>query len=103
MDISNRSKRKMIDQLYKKAMPKKPQKAYLFVKTGVQVKAGKGKVLVDQRMKKDVRKHRMGKAGKSSSKKGRKVKAQGVNGTWKGPAKKGRKGGAKSKKMGSRD
>lgn len=102
-DISDRSKRKMIDQLYKKAVPKKPQKEYVVAKKGVQVKTGKGKVLVDRRMKKDARKRGMGKAGKGSSKKGRNGKAQGGKGSGKGPAKKGKKGGAKSKKMGVHD
>ncbi|KAI3446129.1 hypothetical protein Pfo_002794 [Paulownia fortunei] len=73
-DISDRSKRKMIDQLYKKAAPKKPEKEYVVAKKGVQVKAGKGKVLVDRRMKKDARKHGMSKQGKG--KKG-KQKGQG--------------------------
>lgn len=63
-DISDRSKRKMIEQLYKKAAPKKPEKEYVVAKKGVQVKAGKGKVLVDRRMKKDARKHGMSKQGK---------------------------------------
>lgn len=102
-DISDRSKRKMIDQLYKKAVPKKPEKEYVVAKKGVQVKAGKGKVLVDRRMKKDARKHGMGKAGKGSSKKGKNGKARGGKGSGKGPAKKGKKGGAKSKKMGVHD
>ncbi|OWM87239.1 pre-rRNA 2'-O-ribose RNA methyltransferase [Punica granatum] len=102
-DISDRSKRKMIDQLYKKAVPKKPQKEYVVAKKGVQVRAGKGKVLVDRRMKKDARKSGMGKAGKGSSKKGKNVKAKGGKGSGKGPAMKGKKGGGKSKKMGVRD
>ncbi|KAL2537672.1 FtsJ-like methyltransferase family protein [Forsythia ovata] len=62
-DISDRSKRKMIEQLHKKATPKKE---YVISKKGVQVKAGKGKVLVDRRMKKDVRKQRMSKRGKQN-------------------------------------
>ncbi|KAK7404431.1 hypothetical protein VNO78_05322 [Psophocarpus tetragonolobus] len=67
-EISDRSKRKQIEQLYKKAVPKRPKKEYVVAKKGVQVKAGKGKVLVDRRMKKDVRKRGMGKAGKGGSK-----------------------------------
>ncbi|KAL0422775.1 UNVERIFIED_CONTAM: AdoMet-dependent rRNA methyltransferase spb1 [Sesamum latifolium] len=63
-DISDRSKRKMIEQLYKKAAPKKPEREYVVAKKGVQVKTGKGKVLVDRRMKKDARKHGMSKQGK---------------------------------------
>ncbi|KAG2617455.1 hypothetical protein PVAP13_3NG181184 [Panicum virgatum] len=63
-DINERSKRKMIDQIYRKAMPKKPQKEYVVAKKGVQVRAGKGKVLVDRRMKKDKRAGGTGKKGK---------------------------------------
>lgn len=63
-DISDRSKRKMIEQLYSKAVPKRPEKEYVVAKKGVQVKAGKGKVLVDRRMKKDVRSHGRNKKGK---------------------------------------
>jgi len=63
-DINERSKRKMIDQIYRKAMPKKPQKEYVVAKKGVQVRAGKGKVLVDPRMKKDKRAGGTGKKGK---------------------------------------
>ncbi|KAL2537569.1 FtsJ-like methyltransferase family protein [Forsythia ovata] len=65
-DISDRSKRKMIEQLHKKATPKTPKKEYVISKKGVQVEAGKGKVLVDRRMKKDVRKQRMSKRGKQN-------------------------------------
>lgn len=63
-EISDRSKRKMIDQLYKKATPKKPEKEYVVAKKGVQVRPGKGKVLVDRRMKKDARSR--GKGGPQS-------------------------------------
>ena len=67
-DISDRSKSKQIERLYKKAAPKKPQKEYVVAKKGVQVKTGKGKVLVDRRMKKDLRKRGTGKPGRGSSK-----------------------------------
>ncbi|WOL14488.1 FtsJ-like methyltransferase family protein [Canna indica] len=77
-DISERSKRKMIDQLYKKATPKKPQKEYVVAKKGVKMKVGKGKVLVDPRMKKDARSRGMGKAGKGGSKKGKGAKGKKV-------------------------
>ncbi|XP_057516940.1 uncharacterized protein LOC130798092 [Amaranthus tricolor] len=84
-DINDRSKRRMIDQLYKKAAtPRKPKKELVVAKKGVHVKAGKGKVLVDRRMKKDARqqgmKKKQGKKGrgkdsaKRSGKKGNKVK-----------------------------
>ncbi|TKY67569.1 AdoMet-dependent rRNA methyltransferase spb1 [Spatholobus suberectus] len=77
-EISDRSKRKQIEQLYRKAAPKKPKKEYVVAKKGVQVKAGKGKVLVDRRMKKDARKRGMGKAGKGGSKmKGKAPKGRG--------------------------
>ncbi|TKW25833.1 hypothetical protein SEVIR_3G145400v4 [Setaria viridis] len=67
-DINERSKRKMIDQIYRKAMPKKPQKEYVVAKKGVQVRTGKGKVLVDPRMKKDKRASGTGKKGKKGGK-----------------------------------
>ncbi|RZC44600.1 hypothetical protein C5167_037551 [Papaver somniferum] len=55
-DITDMSKSKMIDKLYRKAAPKRPKKEYVVAKKGVQVKTpGKGKVLVDRRMKKDKR------------------------------------------------
>nr|CAD1823866.1 unnamed protein product [Ananas comosus var. bracteatus] len=73
-DISERSKSKMIDQLYKKAMPKRPNKEYVVAKKGVSVKAGKGKVLVDRRMKKDARVRGMGKNGKGGGRKGKRRK-----------------------------
>ncbi|GAU42160.1 hypothetical protein TSUD_89590 [Trifolium subterraneum] len=67
-DISDRSKSKQIDRLYKNAVPKRPKKEYVVAKKGVQVKTGKGKVLVDRRMKKDLRKTGSGKTGKRGSK-----------------------------------
>lgn len=93
-DISDRSKRKMIEQLYKKAAPKKPQKEYVVAKKGVQVKAGKGKVIVDRRMKKDARSRGMNKQGKGRSKKGGLKKGKNTNtpkgkGSGKASAKKG--------------
>ncbi|XP_042486091.1 adoMet-dependent rRNA methyltransferase spb1 [Macadamia integrifolia] len=76
-DISEQSKMKMIDRLYKKAEPKKPQKEYVVAKKGVQVKAhGKGKVLVDRRMKKDSRTSGMSKKNKGGSKKGKNMKGK---------------------------
>ncbi|XP_074302017.1 adoMet-dependent rRNA methyltransferase spb1-like [Silene latifolia] len=63
-DINDRSKRRMIDQLYKKATPKKPGKEKVVAKKGVQVRPGNGKVLVDRRMKKDARQHGMNKKAK---------------------------------------
>ncbi|XP_039116042.1 adoMet-dependent rRNA methyltransferase spb1 [Dioscorea cayenensis subsp. rotundata] len=99
-DISERSKDKMINQLYKKAMPKRPQKEYVVAKKGVQVKPGKGKVLVDRRMKKDARSRGAGKSGKGKKMKGGakgKVKGQRNRGASKAPSK-GNKGGRKGMK-----
>ncbi|XP_057953422.1 adoMet-dependent rRNA methyltransferase spb1 [Malania oleifera] len=96
-DISDRSKGKLIEKLYKKAAPKRPKKEYVVAKKGVQVKAGKGKVLVDRRMKKDARSQGSGKQGKGGLKKGKNAKAQKGKGSNKG--KKANKG----KKMGMRD
>ena len=81
-DINDRSKGKMIEQVYRKAVPKRPQKEYVVAKKGVQVRPGKGKVLVDRRMKKDAR-------GSAASRKGKKA----------GKAAGKRKGTGSSKKM----
>ncbi|KAK7341475.1 hypothetical protein VNO80_24405 [Phaseolus coccineus] len=79
-EISDRSKRKQIEQLYKKAVPKRPKKEYVVAKKGVQVKTGKGKILVDRRMKKDARKRGMGRGGKGGSKaKGKAPKGKGAS------------------------
>ncbi|KAB5541453.1 hypothetical protein DKX38_014427 [Salix brachista] len=98
-EISDRSKGKLIEQLYKKATPKRPKKEYVVAKKGVTVKVGKGKVLVDRRMKKDAR--GMGKAGKGGLKKGKNAKGQ----RGKGPSKTSVKGnkGKKGKKMGTHE
>ncbi|KAK6916589.1 Ribosomal RNA methyltransferase Spb1, domain of unknown function DUF3381 [Dillenia turbinata] len=85
-DISDRSKRKMIEQLYKKAMPKRPKKELVVAKKGVQVKVGKGSVLVDRRMKKDAR--GMRKQGKGKGKKGNSKRGKG-KGSSKASGKKG--------------
>lgn len=100
-DINDRSKRKQIEQLYKKAMPKRPKKEVVVAKKGVQVKVGKGKVMVDPRMKKDARTRGMGgKPGKG--RKGKNVKAQKGKGAQKASATKGKKGN-RGKKMGMHD
>lgn len=91
-DISDRSKSKQIEQLYKKAVPKKPQKEYVVAKKGVQVKTGKGKVLVDRRMKKDARARGTGKPGKGGSKKGKNGKVRKGKGSVKASVRKGNKG-----------
>ncbi|KAK4349490.1 hypothetical protein RND71_032245 [Anisodus tanguticus] len=70
-EISEGSKRKMIEQLYRKAATtKKPEREYVVAKKGVQVKVGKGKVLVDPRMKADARKHGMKKKKQQGKGKG---------------------------------
>ncbi|EEF49423.1 pre-rRNA 2'-O-ribose RNA methyltransferase [Ricinus communis] len=91
-EISDRSKRKMIEQLYKKAQPKRPKKEYVVAKKGVANKAGKGKVLVDRRMKKDARVHGMSKRGKGNSKGGKNAKGQKSKGPRNVSAKNGKKG-----------
>ncbi|OMO75657.1 hypothetical protein COLO4_25955, partial [Corchorus olitorius] len=92
-EISERSKRKQIEQLYKKATPKRPQKEYVVAKKGVQVKTGKGKVLVDRRMKKDSRARGTGKQGKGGSKKGKNGKGRKGKGSFKASGKKGNRAG----------
>ncbi|KAJ0985878.1 hypothetical protein J5N97_004234 [Dioscorea zingiberensis] len=99
-DISERSKDKMINQLYKKAVPKRPQKEYVVAKKGVQVKAGKGKVLVDRRMKKDARSRGLGKSGKGKKMKGAKEKGKGKGQRNRGASKTAGKGGKKGGRKG---
>ncbi|CAA2974821.1 Putative rRNA methyltransferase [Olea europaea subsp. europaea] len=94
-EISDRLKRKMIEQLYKKATPKKPKKEYVVAKKGVQVKAGKGKVLVDRRMKKDARKQGMSKLVEET--KGKQKGKGSAKGSGKGKEKGMRKGKGESK------
>ncbi|XP_010433595.1 PREDICTED: putative rRNA methyltransferase [Camelina sativa] len=68
-DISDRSKDKMIDKLYKKAAePRKPRKELVVSKKGVGVKVGKGQKRVDRRMKSDARKRGGGKPGRNGQK-----------------------------------
>uniref|UniRef100_A0A803MXW3 Putative rRNA methyltransferase n=1 Tax=Chenopodium quinoa TaxID=63459 RepID=A0A803MXW3_CHEQI len=67
-DLPDRSKSRMINQLYKKAAtPRKPKKELVVAKKGVQVRAGKGKLLVDRRMKSDARQQGMNKQNKKGS------------------------------------
>ncbi|XP_047307608.1 pre-rRNA 2'-O-ribose RNA methyltransferase [Impatiens glandulifera] len=103
-EISDRSKRKMIEQLYNKATPKKPEREYVVAKKGVAVRGGKGKVVVDPRMKKDARTKglgRLGRGGKGNPKKaggGKKGQTgKGGKGTGKGS---GARGSASSRKAG---
>ncbi|KAG2282459.1 hypothetical protein Bca52824_053679 [Brassica carinata] len=68
-DITNRSKDKMIDKLYKKAVEtRKPKKEVVVSKKGVGVKVGKGQKRVDMRMKSDARKRGGGKPGRNGKK-----------------------------------
>ncbi|WZZ79535.1 hypothetical protein YC2023_100107 [Brassica napus] len=68
-DISNRSKDKMIDKLYKKAAETRKAKKELVVsKKGVGVNVGKGQKRVDRRMKSDARQRRGGKPGRKGMK-----------------------------------
>ncbi|CAA7397810.1 unnamed protein product [Spirodela intermedia] len=92
-DISDRSKSKMIEQVYRKAVPKKPQKEYVVAKKGVQVRPGSGKVLVDRRMKKDARVRGSGRHGKGDPKKGGRG-GKGKGGKGKAPKRKAPGGGA---------
>ncbi|XP_065865859.1 adoMet-dependent rRNA methyltransferase spb1 [Euphorbia lathyris] len=96
-DISDRSKGKMIEQLYKKATPRRPKKELVVAKKGVAVKAGKGKVLVDRRMKKDKRVHGMSsKQGKGTSKNGKGSKRSGKGSAKKGKGNRGNKAGMRA-------
>ncbi|CAH8301227.1 unnamed protein product [Eruca vesicaria subsp. sativa] len=70
-DISNRSKDKMIDKLYKKAVEtRKPKKELVVSKKGVGVKIGKDQKRVDRRMKSDARKRGGGRPGRNGKKSG---------------------------------
>ncbi|KAM0891805.1 hypothetical protein ACQ4PT_026180 [Festuca glaucescens] len=87
-DINEQSKAKMIDKIYRKAVStQRPKKEYVVAKKGVQVRTGKGKVLVDPRMKKDKR------AEKAGKKKGK----GGKGGAKGGKGKKGAAGGGQKK------
>ncbi|KAM0885358.1 hypothetical protein ACQ4PT_030431 [Festuca glaucescens] len=81
-DINEQSKAKMIDKIYRKAVStQRPKKEYVVAKKGVQVRTGKGKVLVDPRMKKDKRAEKAGKkkgkGGKGGAKGGKGKKGAG--------------------------
>ncbi|XP_021730562.1 adoMet-dependent rRNA methyltransferase spb1-like [Chenopodium quinoa] len=84
-DLPDRSKSRMINQLYKKAVtPRKPKKELVVAKKGVQVRAGKGKLLVDRRMKSDARQQGMNKQSKKGSGKGKGAGKGSVKGKGKG-------------------
>uniref|UniRef100_A0ACD5T784 Uncharacterized protein n=2 Tax=Avena sativa TaxID=4498 RepID=A0ACD5T784_AVESA len=98
-DINEQSKAKMIDKIYRKAVStQRPKKEYVVAKKGVQVRVGKGKVLVDPRMKKDKRAEKKGKGGKgkggAKGGKGKKGATPGGGGQ--------KKGGMRGKKPGGK-
>ena len=99
-DINEQSKAKMIDKIYRKAVStQRPKKEYVVAKKGVQVRTGKGKVLVDPRMKKDKRSAGSGKKGGKGGKGGGKGK-KGGGGKGGGGQKKGGKAGGGGRKAG---
>uniref|UniRef100_A0ACD5TDJ0 Uncharacterized protein n=1 Tax=Avena sativa TaxID=4498 RepID=A0ACD5TDJ0_AVESA len=100
-DINEQSKAKMIDKIYRKAVStQRPKKEYVVAKKGVQVRVGKGKVLVDPRMKKDKRAEKKGKGGKgkggAKGGKGKKGAAAGGGGGQKKGGMRGKKPGGKA-------
>ncbi|WCJ40157.1 AdoMet-dependent rRNA methyltransferase spb1 [Euphorbia peplus] len=95
-DLNDRSKGKMIEQLYKKATPKRPKKELVVAKKGVANKAGKGKVLVDRRMKSDKRVHGMNSNRKGKNGKGGKQSGKGSATKGKGKGNAGNKGGRRA-------
>ncbi|CAK9270394.1 unnamed protein product [Sphagnum jensenii] len=65
-DLSATSKNKAMERLYSKALavPKKPKAQIVVAKKGVGARGGKGRVVVDRRLKKDSRAKDTGKPGK---------------------------------------
>lgn len=97
-DLSTKSKNKAMERLYSKALaaPKKAKTEIVVAKKGVGAKGGKGRVVVDRRLKKDARAKNTGKPGKGFKGRGGGVKAAKAK-TAKGgrrPAAKGGKGAA---------
>ncbi|KAE8732191.1 isoflavone reductase-like protein [Hibiscus syriacus] len=82
---------KKLDKVRQKANSISDQ-ADISERKGVQVMAGKGKVLVDRRMKKDARARGTGKPGKGGSKKGKNGRARKGKGSVKASGGKGNKG-----------
>ncbi|EFJ36263.1 hypothetical protein SELMODRAFT_404105 [Selaginella moellendorffii] len=98
-NISNKSKNRMMDKVYKKAAAtttKRPKRELVVAKKGG-VKGGKGKLVVDRRMKKDSRSRGSGKPGKGGGK-GGKTGGKGASKGKRGkPANKGKGGKSASK------
>lgn len=92
-DISNKSKQKSMERVYKKALatPKKGKINVVVAKKGVGAKGGQGRVVVDRRLKKDSRAKNTGKPGRGFKGRGGPAKAKANKS--KGPPKggKGRK------------
>lgn len=65
-DISNKSKQKSMERVYKKALatPKKGKIDVVVAKKGVGAKGGKGRIVVDRRLRKDSRAKNTGKPGR---------------------------------------
>ncbi|CAM6085316.1 unnamed protein product [Calypogeia fissa] len=88
-DLSSKAKGRQMERLYAKASaaPKKVKREIVVAKKGgVGAKGGKGRVVVDRRMKKDLRQRGAGKVGRG----GKPLKKKGNMA--KGPSKKGSKG-----------
>lgn len=99
-DISNKSKQKSMERVYKKALatPKKGKIDVVVAKKGVGAKGGKGRIVVDRRLRKDSRAKNTGKPGRGfkgrgGGPNGAKAKAQKSKSKGKAPARggKGRK------------
>lgn len=65
-DISNKSKQKSMERVYKKALaaPKRGKTEVVVAKKGVGARGGKGRIVVDRRLRKDSRAKNTGKPGK---------------------------------------
>lgn len=100
-DLTPKSKNSMMEKLYKKALatPRKPKRELVVAKKGIGAKGGKGRVIVDRRMKKDQRSHGSGKPGKGGGK-GKKAGRVGAKGKGGGREAKGKAGGSKSRSTG---
>lgn len=94
-DISNKSKQKSMERLYNKALaaPKKGKLDVVVAKKNVGARGGKGRIVVDRRLKKDSRAKNTGKPGRGFKGRGGGAKAKAAKGG-KPPAGKGRKGPA---------
>lgn len=93
-DISNKSKQKSMERVYKKALatPKKGKIDVVVAKKGVGAKGGKGRIVVDRRLRKDSRAKNTGKPGKGFKGRGGGAKAKAAKSRG-GPASRGGKSG----------